>query len=55
MKEEYLSNSFLTSSGNNQKKSDTSNKIYDLHYFTNLDSENKICFDCGDPFQLMSL
>ena len=50
MEEEYLSNSFLTSSGNNQKKSDTSNKIYDLHYFTNLDSENKICFDCGGPF-----
>jgi len=50
MKEEYLSNSFLSSSENNQKKSDTSNKVYDLHYFTNLDSENKICFDCGGPF-----
>ena len=50
MQEEYLSNSFLSSSESNQKKSNTSNKFYDLHYFTNLDSENKICFDCGGPF-----
>jgi hypothetical protein len=50
MEEEYLSNSFLTSSENNPKNSNTSNQIYDLHYFANLDSENKICFDCGGPF-----
>ena len=23
---------------------------YDISYFVNLDSENKICFDCGGPF-----
>ena len=27
-----------------------SNLNYDLQYFVNLDSENKICFDCGGPF-----
>ena len=27
-----------------------SNMFYDLQYFVNLDSENKICFDCGGPF-----
>ena len=26
------------------------NLNYDLQYFVNLDSENKICFDCGGPF-----
>jgi len=26
------------------------NLKYDLQYFVNLDSENKICFDCGGPF-----
>ena len=32
---------------NNNK---VNNQFYDLQYFVKLDSENKICFDCGGPF-----
>lgn len=38
------------SPNNNNKGKVISNLNYDLQYFVNLDSENKICFDCGGPF-----
>ena len=42
--------SFPQDNGSNKGKSLISNLNYDLQYFVNLDSENKICFDCGGPF-----
>ena len=38
------------SSSINNPQDNLTNFIYDLQYFANLDSENKICFDCGGPF-----
>ena len=35
---------------NTDQRHSLSNLNYDLQYFVNLDSENKICFDCGGPF-----
>ena len=42
--------SFQINNSNIKGKSSLSNLNYDLQYFVNLDSENKICFDCGGPF-----
>ena len=40
----------ISSDNRNNKGKVISNLNYDLQYFVNLDSENKICFDCGGPF-----
>ena len=40
----------ISPNNNNNKGKVISNLNYDLQYFVNLDSENKICFDCGGPF-----
>ena len=40
----------ISSDKRNNKGKVISNLNYDLQYFVNLDSENKICFDCGGPF-----
>ena len=48
MKEESPSSQNLSFNNNKEKKDLCEN--YDLQYFANLDSENKICFDCGGPF-----
>ena len=39
------------SSVDNNKQNGSLNKFnFDLNHFVSLDSENKICFDCGGPF-----
>ena len=48
MKEE-TNRSFLLFNKKEEKEK-TFNVYYDLQYFVNRDSENKICFDCGGPF-----
>ena len=40
----------ISSDNRSNKGKIISNLNYDLQYFVNLDSENKICFDCGGPF-----
>ena len=50
MKIEEVSNLPQPSLNNNSPQGNTSSIAnYDLSYFVNLDSENKICFDCGGP------
>ena len=50
MKIEEVSNLPQSSINNNSPQGNTSSITnYDLSYFVNLDSENKICFDCGGP------
>ena len=49
MKVETLS-SFSSPSVEKEENSKSFNTNYDLQYFVNLDSENKICFDCGGPY-----
>ena len=40
----------LNSYTNNSLEKTNSYLKFDLQYFVNLDSENKICFDCGGPY-----
>ena len=41
MEDSYLNNTILSKDNNNK---------FEIKYFYNLDSENRICFDCGGPF-----
>ena len=47
---QYNTTSFPPNNSNVKGKSSLSNLNFDLQYFVNLDSENKICFDCGCAF-----
>ena len=39
-----------TKKGEKEDTPSFDSSIYDLQYFIGLDSENRICFDCGGPF-----
>ena len=47
---QYNTTTFPPNNNTSKGKSSLSNLNFDLQYFVNLDSENKICFDCGGPF-----
>ena len=51
MKIDKEPNQFQLSININSPQGNSSSTLnYDISYFVNLDSENKICFDCGGPF-----